>query len=165
MNDTVDFGWYYISENDRAPAWSSVEYFYDFFTGAPAFAAQNGGVGPYATVVPSRQAEIGDAVQLADGEGDWYHTLIISKIEGNEIFVCAHSDDALDRPLSTYRQAAAVRFLHIEGVRFEVADDVCFEALINGGEEIPLAEDSESPAQELPIALPENDRPDVIEGS
>ena len=30
MNFTRDFGWYYISGEDRAPAWSSVEFFYDF---------------------------------------------------------------------------------------------------------------------------------------
>ena len=30
MDFTPDFGWYYINENDRAPAWSSVRYFYDF---------------------------------------------------------------------------------------------------------------------------------------
>ena len=155
MNDTADFGWYYVSETDRAPAWSSVEYFYDFMTGVPAFASQNGGVGPYATEVSARRAEIGDVVQLADAEGDWYHTLIISKIEGGEIYVCAHSDDALDRPLSTYRQAAAARFLHIEGVRFEVTDGLCFEVLINGG-----VEDAPPPEQ-----MPESDRPDIIVGS
>ena len=30
MNFTPDFGWYYIDSNDRAPAWSSVEFLYDF---------------------------------------------------------------------------------------------------------------------------------------
>ena len=30
MNFTRDFGWYYISSSDRAPAWAGVEYFYDF---------------------------------------------------------------------------------------------------------------------------------------
>ena len=29
MNRTPDFGWYYISIDDRAPAWSGVDYFYD----------------------------------------------------------------------------------------------------------------------------------------
>ncbi len=172
MNETVDFGWYYRSENDRAPAWSSVEYFYAFMTGAPAFASRNGGVGPYAAEVPARMAEIGDVVQLADAEGDWYHTLIISRIEPNEIYVCAHSNDALDRPLSSYTQAAAARFLHIEGVRFEVADDTCFDFLINGGEapptspEPPMAEPTPTPEATPPSTpLPENDRPEVIEGS
>jgi hypothetical protein len=133
MNYTMDFGWYYISPEDRAPAWSSVEYFYDFMTGEPMFEAQNGGVGPYAVEVPRERVQLGDPVQLANRDGDWYHTLIVSGFDGEEILVCAQSDDALDRRLSTYTNAAMMRFLHIEGVRFEVNDDVCFETLLNGG--------------------------------
>lgn len=38
MNYTPDFGWYYISVEDRAPAWTGVEFFYDFITGASDFA-------------------------------------------------------------------------------------------------------------------------------
>ena len=45
MNYTPNFGWYYVSAEDRAPAWSSVEYFFEFLTGAPRFAEQNGGEG------------------------------------------------------------------------------------------------------------------------
>ena len=183
MNRTVDFGWYYISEADRAPAWSSVEYFYDFMTQAPAFASQNGGIGPYATEVPRRMAMIGDAVQYADAEGDWYHTVIISAIENGEIYVCAQSDDALDRPISSYNFATA-RFLHIEGVRFEVDDTDCFDYLISGGETPPDPSDpnlpqppdlqptpptdSAPPAPPSPTPnepSPENDRPNVVEGS
>ena len=59
--------------------------------------------------------------------------------EGEEILVSAQSDDALQRRLSTYRNAATVRFLHLEGVRFEVDDTLCFETLLAGGE--PLTED------------------------
>ena len=47
MNFTRDFGWYYISVDDRAPAWTGVEYFHDFITGVADFAAENGGTGPY----------------------------------------------------------------------------------------------------------------------
>ncbi len=156
MNPTKDFGWYYYSDTDRAPAWSSVEYFYDFMVGTPTFASQNGGIGPYATEVPRRMAEIGDVVQYADSEGDWYHTVIISAIENGEIYVCAHSDDALDRPISTYPFTTA-RFLHIEGVRFEVDDTLCFEYLISGGE---------TPVLDTPPTPPsDTDRPDVVEGS
>ena len=132
MNYTPDFGWYYVSTDDRAPAWSSVEYFYDFMTGDPTFASQNGGTGPYAVEVPRERVQLGDPVQLANREGDWYHTLIVCGFDGEEILVCAQSDDALDRRLSTYTNAAMMRFLHIEGVRFEVNDDLCFETLLNG---------------------------------
>ena len=133
MNFTPDFGWYYIDQNNRAPAWSSVEYFHDFLVGDPAFASQNGGVGPYATEVGQEAVEVGDVSQYANINGDWYHTVIISGFDGDEILVCAQSDNALDRPLSTYTAAVEKRFLHIEGVRIEINDDVCFETLLEGG--------------------------------
>lgn len=187
MNLTPDFGWYYISEANRAPAWSGVEYFFDFMTGVPAFSSRNGGIGPFATEVSKRTAVPGDVIQLADEEGDWYHTLIISAVENGEIYVCAHSDDALDRPLSSY-QFASARFLHIAGVRFEVNDNRCFEYLISGGSNQPEPEQpvlpAPPPAEPVqpepptePETLPEqtpppqteepplNDRPDVVEGS
>ena len=129
MNFTPDFGWYYINENDRAPAWSSVEYLYDFFTGTPDFMRMNGGIGPYGMEVDSTGAIEGDVVQLADETGDFYHTLIISGFSEGETLVCAHTNDALDKPLSTYN-FSSLRYIHIEGVRLEVVDDNCFFDLI-----------------------------------
>ena len=154
MNRTPDYGWYYESDADRAPAWSSVRYFYDFMTGTPEFASRNGGIGPYAAEVPRRRAQVGDAVQYANAEGNWYHTVIISRIENGEIYVCAQSDNALDRPLSSYNFASA-RFLHFLGVRFDVNDDECFAYLISGGEGLPEPEPS----------APDFDRPELVEGS
>ena len=143
MNYTPDFGWYYLSANDRAPAWSGVEYFYDFMTGAPAFAERNGGVGPYAREVGREEVALGDVIQFANSGGDWYHTVLICGFDGDEILVCAQSDNARNRPLSTYRNAVMKRFLHVEGVRFDVNDDVCFQTLLNGGAqpENPAAEE------------------------
>ena len=169
MNRTPDFGWYYISEADRAPAWSSVEYFYDFMTGVPAFAEQNGGIGPFAIEVPRRNAVPGDVIQYADEEGDWYHTVIISAIENGEIYVCAQSNDALDRPLSSYNFTSA-RFLHIAGVRFEVQDGDCYAYLLSGGEapvepELQEPPESSAPPAQPPTEAPPFDRPDVVEGS
>ncbi len=143
MNPTPDFGWYFSSEEDRAPAWTGVEFFFDFMTEAPAFISRNGGIGPYAVQVIEEEILPGDVIQYADQQGDWYHTVIVSRVEEGEIYVCAHSNDALDRPLSSYRFSEA-RFLQIRGVRFEVDDGPCFETLINGG--VP-------------------DRPEVVEGS
>lgn len=132
MNYTPNFGWYYISADDRAPAWSGVDFFYDFMTGAPDFASQNGGVGPFAREVAREEVEIGDVIQYANANGDWYHTVIISGFDGDEILVCAQSNDALDRPLSSYTNAVGKRFLHIEGVRIDINDDLCYEALLAG---------------------------------
>ena len=131
MNYTPDFGWYYVSADDRAPAWSSVEYFFDFITQKPEFLSQNGGVGPYGRAVERALAEVGDVIQYANSMGDWYHTVIISKITPDEIFVCAQSNDALDRPLSSYNYAD-LRFLHIDGVRLEINDDRCYQTLLRG---------------------------------
>ncbi|MBE6646945.1 MAG: amidase [Ruminococcaceae bacterium] len=131
MNFTPDFGWYYINENDRAPAWSSVEYFYDFMTGRRDFMQMNGGIGPYGIEVDSTGAIEGDVVQLADETGDFYHTLIISGFSEGQTLVCAHTNDALDKPLSTYN-FSSLRYIHIEGVRLEVMDDNCFSDLLEG---------------------------------
>lgn len=132
MNYTKDFGWYYVSIDDRAPAWSGVDFFYDFMTGAPAFATQNGGTGPFATEVERERAVLGDVIQYANANGDWYHTVMITGFDGDEILVSAQSNDALDRPLSSYTNAVEKRFLHIEGVRIDINDDLCYQMLIEG---------------------------------
>ncbi len=131
MNFTPDFGWYYINENDRAPAWSSVRYFYDFITGSSGFPAQNGNIGPFGIEVDASGVLEGDVVQLADSTGEFYHTLIITGFSGADTLVSAHTNDALDKPLSSYNYAS-LRYIHIEGVRLNIADDTCFTALIEG---------------------------------
>ena len=131
MDFTPDFGWYYRTPDDRAPAWTSVAFFYDFITEQPLFASENAGIGPFGREVRAREVEIGDFIQLADDEGDYYHTLIITGFEPNDILICAHTDDALNRRLSTYNYSS-LRFIHIDGVRIEVPDDVCFEPLLEG---------------------------------
>lgn len=108
MNYTPVFGQYYISLADRAPAWSGVEYLYNFLT-------SNESVGPFAREVPQSSVQPGDLVQLGSADGDFYHTPVIIATEP-EILVAAHTYDALDRPLSSYNYYTA-RFLHIEGVR------------------------------------------------
>lgn len=127
MNYTPIFGWFYIDGDNRTASWTGVEFLYNFLVG-------NEGTGPYATEVSEERVQIGDIVQLQNDSGDFYHTLFICGFEPNgEILVAAHSDDSLDRPLSTYNYANA-RFLHIEGVRFEapINESYCFENLIDG---------------------------------
>ena len=131
MNFTRDFGWYYVNPNDRAPAWSSVEYFFDFITGSPSFTSQNGNVGPYGIITDATGVFEGDVVQLADETGDFYHTLIITGFSEGQTLVSAHTNDALDKPLSEYNYTS-LRYIHIEGVRIEIEDDNCFADLIEG---------------------------------
>ena len=138
QNYTRDLGWYFISPENRAPAWTSVEFFYDFMTGAPTFASENGGTGPFGFPIPLGDVQPGDVVQLARG-GDFYHTLIVSSVERNDLLVCAHSNDALDRPLSSYNYAG-VRVIHIEGARVELDTDNSFRNIIDGTAILPISE-------------------------
>ncbi len=132
QNFTPTFGWYYISPEERAPAWSGVEFFYDFMVGAEAYPNRLSRVGPLGMEVRANRVEPGDVVQLYNSIGDYYHTLLVSAVEDNEIYVCAHSDNALDRPLSSYVNASGVRFIHIQAALIEVEDDSCFDSLIEG---------------------------------
>lgn len=109
MNFAPITGWYYVAVDDRSAAWTGVEYLYNFLT-------TNKLIGPFAHEVNQDEATIGDVIQLGKSDGDFYHTLIITSTEP-EILIAAHSDDALNRPLSTYNYDVA-RFLHIDGVRF-----------------------------------------------
>lgn len=133
MNYTPTYGWYYISSNDRTPSWSGVTFFYDFMV-------NNKEQGPFAHEATREEMEPGDVIQLRNEDGIYYHTIIITDIMDNgEILIAAHSDDYLDRPLSNY-DYADIRYLHVDGIRFESpVRDVCFRTLIEGGIE-PLEE-------------------------
>lgn len=120
MNYTPVYGWYYIDSNDRAAAWTGVKYLYNFLT-------KNEGVGPYATEADITQMRTGDLIQLRLGEKErFHHTPIITEIRGlipsvNTIYVAAHSMDCNCRPLSSY-DITDIRFLHIEGIRYETQE-------------------------------------------
>ena len=57
---------------------------------------------------------------------------MITGFDGGEILVSAHSDDSLDRPLSSYTNASE-RIIHVIGITVpddaEYTDD-CFEMII-----------------------------------
>lgn len=113
MNYTPDYGWYYISPDDRSAAWTGVEYLYNFLV-------SNEGAGPYGEEMPLSSAEIGDVIQLSfDGE-IYSHTVIVTKTglfpSLNNILIAAHSYDAFNRPLDTY-QFTNARLIHILGAR------------------------------------------------
>lgn len=124
MNFTEDIGWYYISINDRAPAWSGVEFLYDFIT-------TNTGDGPFGSESDVMRLRTGDVIQLADENGDWYHTLLVIGRDGGEVLVAAHTVDCFARPLSTYSYTT-LRGIRIEGYRSGSDTCDCFEGLING---------------------------------
>ena len=138
MNFTPVYGWYYVTQSQRTASWTGVSYFYDFLVG-------NEGEGPYAEEADLSLLAPGDVIQLGREEG-YYHTLLtVGRTEDGVPLVAAQSDDALDRPLSTYRYGVA-RGLRILGVRMEVADVTdCYEGLY-GGTELVTGQEGDPPS-------------------
>ena len=102
------YGWFYRSLNDRAPAWTSVEYLHQYLT------RETQTPGPMAVEVTEGELEPGDLVQLNMTGERYQHTPVVVAV-GREVLVAAHSLDSDFRPLSTYSYVSA-RFLHIYGV-------------------------------------------------
>ena len=139
MNYTSIYGWYYLSINRRSASWTGVDFFYNFMT-------TNQGVGPFGTEVDISLAEVGDVIQLQNMEGNFYHSLLITRIEENEIYICANSNDALNRALSTY-EYKSLRVIHIDGVRYDSRFIIdCFDSLYS-----PPLPPVEQPPQGQPV--------------
>ena len=126
MNLTPILGWYYLSPDDRTASFSGVRFLYDFLV-------NNEGVGPFATETDAAGIAPGDVIELGRADGTYYHTLLaVGRGEDEDILVAAHTNDALDRPLSSYT-FEAVRYLHIEGVRYPTAGvGDCYASLLSG---------------------------------
>lgn len=112
MNPTPTFGWYYYSLNNRAPAWTGVEFLYRFLV-------NNSGVGPVAVETDISQMEPGDIVQISFDGRIFQHSPMIVSVEQppspSNILVAAHTYNSDNRPLDTYTYAL-LRFLHITHV-------------------------------------------------
>lgn len=98
-------GWYYNSSYDRSPSWTSVAFLQEFLL-------DKNKAGPKAQVVPLSEIEVGDIIQLRQNKTHFNHTVIVSEIRSGQIYVCAHSNDAKDRALSSYNYFALLP-LHI----------------------------------------------------
>ncbi len=106
MNYARDVGWYYRSVNDRAAAWSGVEFLHRFLI-------NNQGQGPHAKEMPLDKAQIGDVIQLSfDGHVFVHSLLIVNADDINDIRITTHTNDSDNRSLSTY-WVRGVRLLHI----------------------------------------------------
>ncbi len=112
MNYTRTYGWYYSSSYDRAPAWTGVQFLYNFLI-------RNQSIGPYASEADLSEVELGDIIQLSESNG-FNHSLIITGFESygddNAILISTHTFDAIQRLLNTYIYEK-LRCLHIEGFR------------------------------------------------
>ncbi|MDY4587774.1 MAG: amidase domain-containing protein [Oscillospiraceae bacterium] len=116
MNYSGDEGWYYIDLNNRAPAWTGVEFLNRFLL-------NNEGPAVYGELMELSQLRPGDVIQLRNSEGRLYHTMIVSfnfyPGTPDRIFICSHTNDARNRRLSSYNYAEAVG-IHIAGARREI---------------------------------------------
>ncbi len=113
MDYTETFGWYYIDANRKAPAWTGVEYLFNYLTRTRA------AVGPAARDTSIFELLPGDIVQLSFDAARWAHSPVVVAVgepRGYEtVLVAAHSYDADYRPLASY-EFTSVRFLHVFGV-------------------------------------------------
>lgn len=147
MNYTPVFGWYYLSPAERTAAWTGVTFFYNFLT-------KNDNVGPFGREASAEELLPGDVIQLGRNGTGFYHTLLLVGREGEELLVAAQSDDALDRPLSTYTYDYA-RFLHVEGVRLDIPDtEDCFASLLAGLAIVPNAATLPPPPADTEMPAP-----------
>ncbi len=126
MNYKAVFGWYYISLEDRTASWTGVEFFYNFLLG-------NKGVGPYGRECRPDETALGDVIQLSREATGFYHSLLIVGYDGEDPLVAAQTDNAYNRPLSSYTFDTA-RYLKIEGVRFDgkPITEACFDDVLLG---------------------------------
>lgn len=113
MNPTPVMGWYYYSLNQRAAAWTSVPFLYQFLL-------NNSGIGPYSENIPLFLAQPGDVIQLSfDGEV-FAHSLLVVETgltpAPENILIATHTFDADNRPLASYQYAAS-RLIHIIDAR------------------------------------------------
>lgn len=112
MNYTPTYGWYYINANRKAPAWTGVEFFYDFLVRSERTS------GPIAVETGLPEIMPGDFVQLGFQAEGFDHTPIVVETGFpptlDNTLAAAHSADADWRPLSSY-EFTQIRFLHVLG--------------------------------------------------
>lgn len=100
MNFTPTFGWYYLDGNRKSPSWTGVPYLYDFLT------RKQDSVGPVGALCAMEELLPGDLVQLSFDGISFRHTPVVVAVRPGggpeQILVAAHSEDADNRPLSSY---------------------------------------------------------------
>ncbi len=113
MNYKSDVGWYYVNANQRAPAWTDVDFLYNFLV-------HNMSKGPFGEEVDVKDVKPGDIVQLAFNSEDSYdHAPVIIETGAvpdiDNIRIASHTIDRDNYPLKNYNWEH-IRFIHIEGV-------------------------------------------------
>ena len=113
MNFTPTYGWYYIDPDDKAPAWTGVEYLRSFLV------RPERSPGPVAQETQElSRARLGDVIQLSFEGNTFQHSPVVVQPSADgdpaKILLAAHSNDVDWRPLDTYT-FQAYRVLHILG--------------------------------------------------
>ena len=116
MNFTKNLGWYYNNVNDRAPAWTGVEFLRQFLLKNNG---ENGivgnGYGPYGIEVDKNNVDVGDVVFLKN-DFKFFHSAIIVGFRGKIPLVASHTNDVFNFPLYNYNYKS-LSCLHILNVR------------------------------------------------
>lgn len=112
MNFTPTFGWYYISSDQKAPAWTGVPYLYNFLT------RKGPSIGPIGESSQLENLLPGDIIQLSFKGTEFQHTPVVVSVGSpatpENVLIAAHSYDADYRPLATY-EYRNIRYIHILG--------------------------------------------------
>lgn len=112
MNFTPTYGWYYIDANQKAPAWTGVQYLYNFLT------RKGPSIGPVGEECPLQDVRPGDIVQISFDGNTFQHSPVVVftgiPVTPKSVLLAAHSYDADNRPLSTY-EYQKIRCIHILG--------------------------------------------------
>jgi len=108
MNYKKDTGWYYSNANNKASAWTGVEFLYKFLV-------NNKGIGPFGEEKDIYKLEIGDIIQLSFDNTVFAHSLIIVENK-KKILIATHTYDADYKDIDNYTYQK-IRGIHIEGVR------------------------------------------------
>lgn len=94
----AQYGWFYVNLNQRAPAWTGVEEFWDF-------GVKNKAEGIRLTPCAREELSPADVIQLGDGR-DFYHCLLVTRVgkttRGTNVYVASHDYPAFDAPLEEY---------------------------------------------------------------
>lgn len=110
MNFDKYYGWYYNNEKNRSPSWTGVRYLQRFLL-------SNHKKGPFGKVVLLNHLKEGDLILLKRPFQPYFtHAVIVTKIAKQQIFVCSHTQDALDKPLQEFVFDRAMG-IQIEGIK------------------------------------------------
>ncbi|MBR6526162.1 MAG: amidase domain-containing protein [Clostridia bacterium] len=101
------YGWYYLSLSDRAPAWTGVNYLWNYLL-------RKNRPGPIGHPTTIQRALPGDAVLLSDETDTLYHAMLLVT-PYPDIHVAAHTRDVWMKSLSDYTFHRA-HFFHVDGV-------------------------------------------------